>query len=244
MKLFKHGGVASGRADAQDLNNLLPFERHVYSQNGEDGVIEEVFRRVGAGSKFAVEFGVESGKECNTRLLKEFGWQVLQMDGDKSPGIVQEYITAENINQIFKKHHVPYDLDFLGIDIDSNDYWVWKALEPGYKPRLVVIEYNAHFAPIDSKSVAYDPKLTWSKTRYFGASLLAMYRLGQKKGYDLIYCDKTGANAFFVRQDLMPGNFEPKTPVDVYRGPLYGRKSKEGLYLGHAPTNRKFVDID
>ncbi len=234
MRLFRH---------KYSPNDLLPYEKKVYSQNGEDGVIEEIFKRIGTGSKFAVEFGVESGDECNTRLLAERGWRVLQMDGDGGPSIEKEYITAENVNEVFKKHHVPYDLDLLSIDIDSNDFWVWKALD-GYRPRVVIIEYNAHFAPCDSCAVRYDPALTWDGSRYFGASLLALYRLGQKKGYDLIYCEHTGVNAFFVRVDLMPGRFDPKPPIEAYRGPSYGNASKDGLLTGHPTTKRKFVGID
>lgn len=229
-----------------NLNDLAPYESRVYSQNGEDGIIEEIFKRIGLDSKFAVEFGVEDGSECNTKLLRKRGWRVLQMDGDPGKGkkIEREYITADNINDLFKKYKVPKNLDFLSIDIDSNDWYVWKAIDSVYKPRLVCVEYNASFAPQISASVAYDPKLVWDKTTYFGASLMALYRLARSKGYDLVYCTTNGVNAFFVRVDLMPGHFEPKTPLDVYRGPDYGGMDEYGIHIGHKPTNRSFVTVN
>ncbi len=229
----------------KDPENLLPFERKVFSQNGEDGIIEEIFDRIGTGPKFAVEFGVEDGSECNTRYLKEVkGWDVLQMDGNDNnpPSIKQEFITAENINDLFAKYKVPKDLDLLSIDIDSNDFWVWKAIDTSYKPRVIIMEYNAHFAPSASRTVAYDPTLTWDGTNYFGASLLALYRLAKHRGYDLVYCNQNGVNAFFVRADLM-GSFAPKTPVDVYRGPGFGKIDKFGAWLGHPESSRPFVEI-
>jgi hypothetical protein len=225
--------------------DLVPFERKVYSQSGEDGIIEEIFRRIGTETKFAVEFGVEDGKECNTRFLKSQGWNVLQMDGNDNnpPSIKHEYITAENINQLFDKYDVPKNLDLLSIDIDSNDFWVWKALSTAYRPRLIVVEYNATIAPCFAQTVAYDPKLTWDGSNYFGASLLALYRIAKNRGYELVYCTKNGVNAFFVRKDLLGNKLAALTPLEAYRGPRFKKQAEEGVWLGHEPTDRKFVDI-
>lgn len=225
--------------------DLTSYEKKIYSQNGEDGLIEEIFKRIGTRSKFAVEFGVEDGRECNTRLLIERGWNVLQMDGhdDNPPSIKHEFITAENINRLFRKYKVPHDLDMLCIDVDSNDFWIWKALDTKYRPRLVVIEYNASFSPAQSRTVAYDPKLTWDGSMYFGASLLALDRLARAKGYRLVCCDQKGVNAFFVREDLLDEKLEAKTPAQAYRGPGYGTADKDGVLCGHPGTDRAFVEI-
>lgn len=232
---------------AKRPEELLPFERKVYSQQGEDGVIEEIFRRTGTGSKFAVEFGVEDGSECCTRYLKEKkGWQVLQMDGgsDNPPSIEREFITPKNINKLFKKYTVPVDLDLLVIDIDSNDFWVWKAIDTKYKPKVIVAEYNSSIAPSESKTVAYDPDLTWSGTNYFGASLLALYRLAKTRGYDLVYCNENGVNAFFVRTDLLGDKLIARPPISVYRGPSFGICDKFGAFTGHRADSREFVTIN
>lgn len=228
-------------------DNLRPFEKKIFSQQGEDGVIEEIFTRIGTDSRFAVEFGVEDGSECCSRYLKECkGWDVLQMDGgDKNPpSIKKEYITAENITGLFEKYKVPTNLDLLVVDIDSNDFWVWKAFDERYKPRVVIAEYNAMFAPTDSKTVKYDASLVWDKTDYFGASLLALYRLAKRKGYDLVYCNENGVNAFFVRSDLLGESLVARPPLSVYRGASFGVLDRNGVYTGHKPSGRPFVTID
>jgi hypothetical protein len=214
--------------------DLTPFEDNIYSQNGEDGIIREIFKRIGSDSKFAVEFGVEDGKECNTRLLKKESWRVLQMDGndDNPPSIKQEFITAENINELFTKYKVPKNIDLLSIDIDFNDFWVWRAISGDYRPRLVVAEYNATVPPDEAKTVRYNRYRMWDgSTDYFGASLLALHKLARHKGYELVYCDKTGVNAFFVRKDLLNDSLKAKTPAQVYRS--YGHSKHP-----HSPKQR------
>lgn len=203
-----------------DKNNLLKYEKKIYSQNGEDGIIEEIFKRIGTDSKFAVEFGVEDGTECNTRLLKNNGWKVLQMDGGNNnpSSIKKEFIDAENINLLFKKYKVPNNLDLLSIDIDSNDFWVWKEVDERFKPRLVVVEYNATISPGIAKTIKYDKNNVWDGVSdYFGASLKALYNLGQIKGYSLVYCDVSGVNAFFVREDLLNRDIKALKPRQVYK---------------------------
>ena len=227
--------------------DLSAFERRIYSQNGEDGVIAEIFRRIGTGPRFAVEFGVGDGSECMTRCLFEQGWDVLQMDARAGPPPVKhERITAENVNALFAKYGVPHGLDLLVIDIDGNDFWVWKAIDNAYQPRLVVVEYNASIPPILARSVAYDPDLVWDGSTYFGASLLALSWLARAKGYDLVYCDNSGTNAFFVRSDV--NDLPALTPTLAYREPRYGahRPAARAMVeigedlneVGHAPTTR------
>lgn len=229
-----------------DLNspkNLNFYERKVYSQNGEDGIIEEIFRRIGTTNKFSVEFGVEDGKECNTRyLLEKKGWNGLRMDGgkDNPTTIKSEYITAENVNDLFAKYKVPKEPDLVSIDIDSNDYWVWKALDPKYNARLVVIEYNSTIPATRSLTVRYDPKWVWDGSNYFGASLLALYKLGRSKDYTLVACDRRGVNAFFVRDDVLAAsaNIAPRTPAEAYMPPGFGRKDRRGNWKGHFRRRR------
>lgn len=126
------------------FDTLCDFESRTYSQNGEDGVIARLFEVLGATNRFFVEFGTgPDGRERNTRLLEEQGWQGLLMDrsaAERNPGIRREFISAENINELFAKYGVPEEFDLLSIDVDGNDYWIWKALRDVYRPRVVVIE--------------------------------------------------------------------------------------------------------
>lgn len=226
------------------LGDLSSYEKKVYSQNGEDGVIEAILKKIGTTNKYFVEYGVENGVECNTKYLLENGWSGLMMDGN--PGrnkfnIKREYITAENINSLLKKYHVPKEPDLISIDIDSNDYWVWKATK-GYKPRVLIMEYNASVSVNESKTVNYDPRLLWQGTNYFGASLLALVKLNRKKGYSLVYCEKKGVNAFFIRDDIYKRHFKKRDISDIYRPPRYGRKI-DGVWRGHPKDKRKMIDV-
>lgn len=188
--------------------DLFQFERQVYSQHGEDGVIEAFFSLVPPASKFCVEFGAGDGinisNTCNLRLNHK--WTTLLLEGsyeNKAINLHREFITAENINTLFAKYRVPENLDLLSIDIDGNDFYVWFSLDERYKPALVVIEYNAGHQLTEDKVIEYDPKFVCDWTNYFGASLKALYNLARKKGYSLIYVDRTGTNAFFARDELI-----------------------------------------
>jgi len=115
------------------ITDIWPYEKKVYSQHGEDGVLDAIFRVIGTTSRFYVEFGTGDALQRNTRFLAERrGWSGLLMDGGfENPAINlrREFITAENINELFARYDVPHDLDLLSIDIDGNDYWVWENID-------------------------------------------------------------------------------------------------------------------
>lgn len=185
----------------------LEHEFRVYSQNGEDGVIQLIFYCIGTTSEYYVEFGTQNGLECNTRFLREqLGWKGLLMDGDwdiPEINLKKEFITADNINSLFEKYHVPDEFDLLSIDIDFNDFYIWHALSSKYRPRVVVIEYNGAYYPNEDKVVIYNPNYMWDYTNYSGASILALYNLGRSKGYSLVYANANGVNLFFIRDDVL-----------------------------------------
>ena len=122
------------------------LERREFSQNGEDGILQAIFEKIGTTNRYYVEFGVEDGMECNTRyLFTHEGWKGLLMDGNHEDGtrnLQREFITAENVEGLFNTYVVPQMFDLLSIDVDGNDYWIWNAVTQ-YKPRVVLIEYNA-----------------------------------------------------------------------------------------------------
>lgn len=227
----------------EPVKDLSPFEAKVFSQNGEDGVIKAIFQKIGMVNKYALEIGVEDGRECNTRyLIQSENWDVLQIDGldNNIPSIKQEFVTAENINSLLKKYNVPNEFDLLSIDIDYNTYWLWKAIT-GYSPRVVAIEYNAAFPPPACQAVQYDPKGVWDSTNYFGASLMAFVKLASTKKYTLIYCENRGVNAFFVRDDLAH-HFIKRDPEAIYKVPHYGQKVN-GKYIGKPVSKRVMINV-
>ena len=221
-------GAIALRADlcrGAPLGDLTRYERSVYSQNGEDGILHAIFARLGEGTRFFVEFGVEDGAECNTRYLAERrGWSGLLMDGehaDSRRNLRREMITAENVVALFRTYGVPAAFDLLSIDIDGNDYWVWRAIATVWRPRVVVIEYNASEGPDVSTSIVYDPAFVWSETAYMGASLLALATLAGSHGYTLVACDSRGVNAFFVVDELVAGHFARRSVAELYRPPRF-----------------------
>jgi hypothetical protein len=213
------------------FDNLEDSEFSVYSQNGEDGVLKRLSELIGTTNQYFVEFGTGAeGTQRNTRLLEENGWTGLLMDvcaRADHPRIRKERVTAENINSLFAKHGVPEEFDLLSIDIDGNDYWVWKAIDARYRPRVLVMEYNAVVPPTEARTIQYDPNFMWSGTDYFGASLLALDRISKAKGYALVYCELRGINAFWVRSDLAPG--AGKSVEQAFREPDYARGKFFGL---------------
>lgn len=221
-----------------DPKRLLRYGFKVYSQHDEDGILQEIFRRIGTGPRTFVEFGVETGVECNTVKLLIEGWRGLWIEAnaqaakaigstfaeflkDRRLTLLQSLVTAENIDTLIGNAGLKGEIDLLGIDIDFNDYWVWKAIE-AVSPRVVVIEYNAGLRPPMSLTVPYQPNHAGSGTNFFGASLEALVRLGRTKGYRLVGCNISGSNAFFVREDLCADHFiEPATAEEHYEPPRH-----------------------
>jgi hypothetical protein len=235
-----------------DPKRLLCHGFKAYSQSVEDGMIAEVFRRIGTSSKRFIEFGVEDGRECNSILLLLSGWTGAWIDGSKSNvesaqqlycdypiEVLNEFVTIENADALMTRLAAGKEPDLLSIDIDSNDYWVWDAIT-SIHPRLVIVEYNATLPPSLRKSVAHDPNLHWNGTNYFGASLGALQALGEKKGYSLVGCSPAGVNAFFVRNDLVGSNFcEPFTAENHYEPPRYELAGP----AGHRSGMGRWVDV-
>jgi len=236
----------------KDPLRLLSAGYKVFSQNQEDGMIAEVFRRIGTTSRRFVEFGVEAGLECNSAFLLLQGWRGAWIEGDGANAakaraafapypveVVNRYITAENANALITELAHGEELDLLSIDVDSIDYWLWQAIRT-VKPRLVVIEYNALWPPHIRKTVAHDPAMVWDGTNFMGASLGALAALGQAKGYRLVGCSLAGVNAFFVREDLVGEAFcAPFTAENHYEPPRYDLAGTNG----HRAGMGRWVDV-
>lgn len=199
---------------------LRETEFKVYSQFGDDGIIQYLITHLPAVPCF-VEFGVEDYTEANTRfLLIHNQWRGLILDGRPDLDAVvaaqglpmlydlevrSAFITAENINDLIQGAGISGEIGLLSVDIDGNDYWVWKAITC-IQPQIVVVEYNAVFGSKRSVTIPYEPSFTRQQAHhswlYFGASLRALCHLGEEKGYAFVGCNGAGNNAFFVRKDL------------------------------------------
>ena len=241
-------GKRSDRDNPYHAGDLRAFERQVFSQNGEDGILEEILRRIGIETKSFVEFGVESGIECNcARLAREQLWRGLFIEGDSTQfknlsnryrsygGVrcVRAWVTPAGIEDLLATNDVPLNFDVLSIDIDGNDYWVWSAIKR-WRPRVVAIEYNASYPPPRKWVMKSNPNHRWDGSNYFGASLASLANLGERKGYVLVATDRAGVNAFFVREDLVTKDrfLKPGAVRYHYSPPRYGHHRG-----GHPPRN-------
>lgn len=208
--------------------SLHAFEHQVCSQHGEDGVLQEIFHRVGAGRRTFVEVGTGDGRENNTAFLLGLGWKGAWLDlaaPERDPGPDLRFRRArasrENIADLFRELEVPEEVDLCSLDIDQNTFHLWQALA-AWRPRVVVVEYNASIPPAVDWRAAYDGTRTWDQTINFGASLKAFETLGRERGYALVHCELAGANAFFVRHDLLADRFPgPHDAETHYEPPRY-----------------------
>jgi hypothetical protein len=207
---------------------LSNWEFRVYSQWGEDGIIQGLIDSVTIARPIFVEFGVEDYHESNTRfLLVNNNWSGLILDSniDNIQNICDSelywrydlkakhaFITRDNINSLLRESGITGEIGLLSIDIDGNDYWVWQRLNE-VSPDIVVVEYNHRFGPTASVSVPYRPDFERAKAHfsmiYFGASLAALCKLGESKGYAFVGCNSAGNDAFFVKRDKLPDELRP-----------------------------------
>jgi hypothetical protein len=246
------------RYDADPLSgsealSLSPYEFKVYSQNGEDGVLAEIFRRIGAPGRFFVEFGIEWGVQGNSVFLADvMNWRGLFIEGSpeyyqrlfrkyrQNPRVtcLNAMVEPDVVEDLFRQGGVPEEPDLLSIDIDGNDFWVWQAIA-SFRPRVVAIEYNSSLAAEVTQVQPYRPGAAWDGTDYFGASLGALRLLGEDKGYRLAHTDLEGVNAFFVRSDLYEGL--PAADEVPERPAMYGESGE-----GHPPDpqNRPFLTVE
>lgn len=210
---------------------LAQKEFKVYSQSGEDGLLLYIFSQIGATNHYFAEVGCGDGRTCNTaNLSQNFNWQGILIDyfaknieiaracyQNKPVKVVKAFVTKENINQVLTESGAPGEIDLLTIDIDGNDYWLWQAIN-AVKPRVVMMEYNASlgFEPV---TIKYEPDFLryrkHSSGWYHGASLSALNKLAENKGYVLIGCSQSGVNAFFVRRDVL-GSLPTMTPEEAF----------------------------
>jgi hypothetical protein len=223
---YKHPKVLMGSVLSRMNLDAVPrklsdVEFQVFSQFGDDGIIQYLVHSLPVKERTFVEFGVEDYTESNTRfLLIKDKWSGLVLDGseqnidyikrDRISAFFdlcaqQVFITAENINEALVEAGFSGRIGLLSVDIDGMDYWVWRAISV-VDPAIVVIEYNAIFGPDRAIAVPYKPDFIRSEAHpsllYWGASLPALQYLANAKGYALLGCNGNGNNAYFIRNEF------------------------------------------
>lgn len=223
LKVLQGKSIAAHNFQQKEeiIKDLNKAEFKVFSQWGDDGIIQFLVDYLEMDNEIFIEFGVENYVESNTRfLLLNNSWKGLVMDGSalnikeiQQSNLYWKYhlqakevfITKENINQIIKEF-TSQEIGILVIDVDGNDYWIWEAIEQVH-PALVVIEYNSIFGMERAITVPYQANFRRTEAHYsnlfYGASLTALQILGHRKNYTLVACNKNGNNAYFVRNDKL-----------------------------------------
>lgn len=253
-ELLAHREIDRLRSESphQDKKSLIPFGYKIFSQNDEDGIIEEIFNRIGVTNKVFVEFGVGNGLENNTLALLFKGWSGLWIEAEsnalqqisnqyqsiineKRLKVTQAFIKKDNINHLISSSLQETEIDFLSVDIDGNDYHILDVITC-ITPRVIAIEYNAKFAPPMMYCMNYDEDHIWEFDDCFGASLKFLEVNLKEKGYSLVGCNINGVNAFFVKSDIASDKFlMPYTAEHHYAKARY---YLSGISSGHRSSHK------
>ena len=193
---------------------LLEFKDNVHSQASEDGIIKKILEIIPENDKWCVEFGAWDGVYLSNvrNLIAHADYSAVLIEasklkyeelcknysGQKNIIAINTFVgfsDTDNLDEILKDTPIPQNFDLLSVDVDGNDYHIWKAVSK-YKPKLVVIEFNQTIPTEISFVQVADPSVTQ------GSSLLALVELGKEKGYELV--SVLPFNAFFVRAEYFP----------------------------------------
>ncbi len=217
--------------------NINDYEFKIFSQFGDDGIIQYLINKLKIRHHTFIEFGVEDYSESNTRfLLMNNNWSGYVIDGSEDNinrlinsdyfwrydlQATADFITAENINTLLLQSGLT-DIGILSIDIDGNDFFVLKAIDLSIiNPDILILEYNSVFGSKRKITIPYDPKFQRTEKHYsnlyWGASLPALDQLAQEKGYGLIGSNLAGNNAYFLRKDLLNNTFSQKSADSVWK---------------------------
>lgn len=224
----------------RDPLHLQHFESSVYSQNGEDGMIEEALRRLGLTNPVFVEIGASDGRENCTRNLLNIGGSGLWLEGNRSLverakreiannklEIVCALVTLENVVQLVRDSQVYSGFDVLVVDIDGNDWWITDKILSHWHPSLVVTEYNPAWGRDGKWIMPYDPHHYWQHDDMYGASLCSYEEMMRRHGYALVACDSKAVNAFWVAQSKRSLFTRAHRATDLFVPSLPGARHRQ-----------------
>lgn len=223
--------------DAQwmTFKKLKHHQNNIYSQGGEDGVLQFILENIGPMKNYCVDLGASPNGRTNSNTchLREMGWESCLVDGAASPGsaIYSPWLTTENVNDLLDQWHVPREVGVLSLDLDGNDWWIWQRLQ--LRSTIAIVEINPQWPLKTRKTIRYNPEHRYDGTMYYGASLAAMAKLAHAKGMKLVW--QNMLNCIFVQADLLPPQFDETICLRTYQ-----------IHRGHhAPDtqNRPWVTV-
>jgi hypothetical protein len=225
----------------------------VYSQNDEDGILENIFDRIAVSRPIFFEFGVAE-QENNTNYLLLKGSKGCWIDKglsefkgrlpvNKKLKVYDDFVKMENIVSIIKDGCQflgieGSEIDLISLDLDGNDYYfIENVIREGIFPKVFSLEYNAMFRPPVDIKINYSANHIWANDDYFGCSLMSYYNLLSPL-YTLVSCNIPGSNCFFVLNEYK-ARFKDYTVTELYQPPRYFHSP---FNKGHRPTSRFILD--
>lgn len=245
---------------ARDENAIVLSGHKIYSQNDEDGIIAEIFERIGTRSKLFCEIGSSDGLENNTHALLLKDWRGVWVEGSakktafigrflplrsKKLVVANAFVDRDNIDDVLGdafrslgEGTFPLEIDFLSIDIDGNDLYVLERLAC-LDARVICVEYNAKYPPPMQITIAYNDEHQWRDDDYQGASLQCFVELLKDRGYELVCCGLAGVNAFFVKAGEIK-NIELRPVDQLYQPARYHLRRQQS---GHPPSLKHLANV-
>lgn len=245
-QLMLQGRLAADAINGKKVESLRDVEFQVFSQFGDDGIIQWLVNNLEIPHRTFVEFGVQDYQESNTRfLMMNDNWSGLVMDGsEQNVNRIRNadyfwkfelfakaaFIDCDNVNSLISSMPFDKEIGLLHVDLDGVDYWIWKAISC-ISPVIVILEYNSVFGADRAITVPYDQAFQRTNSHfsnlYFGASLPALCELSTQKGYSLVGCNSGGNNAYFVRNDKLNDVVKATSIQDAFVVSKY-RESRDG----------------
>lgn len=252
-ELLAIGALLSKQQNLMSSTNIDDYEFKIFSQWGDDGIIQYLIKNIKIKNEIFIEFGVEDYKESNTRfLMMNDNWSGFVMDGSdyamknlKNQKWYWKYhltqkaafIDIDNINTLLKNTGFT-NIGLLHIDLDGNDYHILEAIDlTELNPSIIIMEYNSVFGRERLITVPYDKNFIRTKAHYsnlfWGASLPAINNLAIKKGYSLVGCNKAGNNAYFVKKDLLNERVKELSLDKAFKDSSYRESRNEDYSLSY-----------
>jgi hypothetical protein len=242
---INQGRILANQQSLRPSKDLADHEFKIFSQWGEDGILQFLTRSLAIPHRTFIEFGVEDFFESNCRfLMMKDLWRGYVIDGSQANierlrasyfywryqlRSKASFITVDNICNLLEESGFARDLGILSIDLDGIDYHVLERLED-WRPAILVVEYNSAFGSERAVSVPYHAAFRRGDAHfsslYYGASLPAFCYLTARRGYGLVGTNSMGSNAFFVRRDLLNDLVREIGPKDGYRDGVF-RESRD-----------------
>jgi len=262
-QLLALGSLLSKQQCQMNSNNLNDYEFKIFSEWGDDGLIQYLIKNIVVENETFIEFGVQDYQESNTRfLMMNNNWKGFVMDGSRKNMVKLKnqswywkysltckavFIDKENINELLAETGFS-NIGLLHIDLDGNDAHILNELDlTRLNPSIIIMEYNAVFGKDRPISVPYDQDFIRTNKQYsnlyFGASLPALTYIAGNKLYALIGCNLAGNNAYFIRRDLLNKNIKEVSVTEAYKESKFREGRNKDYTLSYLNGDERYEAI-